>query len=167
MKQNTILFERLQCLQNQGDSLASINCEMKRISRDNFKIDILINLTQPVKDVWIHGVAYFKYIHYQKFPVDLWEDLCGWLAGKSKSYLLDWGVKKLLKYSNLNHNCPYENAVYVKNNNITLKDIHAFEVFLPSGRFRLDVNLTEGYRGKVFFMMKMYITISDHRVEQF
>lgn len=166
-KRNEIGLEKLECSQNDGERLALVECDLKRISRNDFKINITINLLERVKDVWIHGVAYYKYNHYQKFPIDLWEDLCGWLSGKSKSYILDWFVKKLLKFSNLNHTCPYEGTIFVKNNNISYKEIQNFEVFLPSGRFRIDVNLTEGYHGRVFFMMKLYAKVSDHRVEQF
>lgn len=154
-------MERIEC------RLAFVECNLKRINRENFKINISLNLTSRLKDVWIHGVAYYKYNHYQKFPIDLWEDLCGWLSGTSKSYLSDWFVKKLLKFSNLNHTCPYEGTIFVKNDNISIKEIHNFEVFLPSGRYRFDINLTEGYHGREFSSMKLYITISDHRVEQF
>lgn len=166
-QRNTIIFERFECLPNRNGMFSSTKCEMKRISRDNIKVLVNISLVKPVKDVWVHGVFYHKYTRFQKFPIDLWENLCAWLSGKGKSYFGEWGARNLLNYSNVNHSCPYDGNVIVKADNFSLKDLLNFEVFLPSGRFRMDVNLTEGYRKRVFFISKTYFSVSDHRIEQF
>lgn len=54
-------------------------------------------------DIWTHGVFYFKYNQFKKFPIELWEDACSWLSGKKKSYLLEWTTGYLLSFSNVNH----------------------------------------------------------------
>ena len=46
-------------------------------------------------------------------------------------------------------------------------DRFPLEQFVPSGRYRLDVNMTEGNKKNVIFMAKLYIAVSDHRIEQF
>lgn len=157
----------MECYQNRNGSLASVKCIVKRISRDNIKLNIAINLTAPVKDVWIHGVFYYKYTQYQKFPIDLWENLCGWLDGTDKSHFLEWTTRKILKYSNLNHSCPYDGNVFVRADSYPMQNLLSFESILPSGRFRVEINLTEGYRKRVFFASKLFFAISDNRIEQF
>lgn len=119
MKKNTIHFERLQC--NSYANFVDVKCNMKRISRNYLQGYLNITLSRPVKELWIHGVFFLKYNLYQKFPIDLWENLCGWLNKKSKSYLLDWGLKDLMLYTNLNHPCPYVGHAYVKVDNFSVK----------------------------------------------
>lgn len=36
-----------------------------------------------------------------------------------------------------------------------------------SGRYRIDLNLTEGNRKKVLAMGKLYLSVSNHRIEQY
>lgn len=166
-QKNTIIFEKMECYQNRNGHFSSVKCEMKRVSREHIKINLVINLTKPVNDVWIHGVFYYKYNRYQKFPIDLWESVCAWLGGTGKSYMLEWTTRKILKYSNLNHSCPYNGTIFVKADRLSLKDLLAFESLLPAGRFRLDINMTEGYAKKVFFIAQMFFAISDNRIERF
>lgn len=160
-----VIFERFDCFSD--GRLAHSKCDMKRISRNFVKIHVNMTLKKSVKDVWIHGIFYFKYNRFQKFPIDLNENLCGWLAGTSKSYLLDWTTRVLIKYSNLNHTCPYSGTIHVKADNISIKQLLLFETFLPSGRFRMDINLTEGFGKSAFFTSRTFFSISDHRIEQF
>lgn len=62
---------------------------------------------------------------------------------------------------------PYQDAIIVKADNISIKKLLDFEMFLPFGRFRMDLNLTEGYGKSAFHITSTYFTISDHRIEQF
>lgn len=144
--------------------LSHVKCDVKLVARRTLKFDIVGNLTRPLRRAWLHAVAYYRYTNYQKYALDLWEDLCGWLDGKKKSYILDWTVKRVQDYTNVNHPCPIEGHVFVKTDNISL-DKFTTEPLLPSGRYRLDVNFTEGKKGNVLLMAKMFVSVSDHRVE--
>lgn len=161
-----MIFERVVCGQPSNSSAELLSCEMKHISRKNLRIDFQINLTEPVHDIWVHTVFYHKYNTYQKFPIDLWENVCDWLAGKSKSYVLDWTIGRVRRFANLNHPCPYEGLVYLKINNVSI-DKFPIEPLLPSGRYRMDVNFTEGNRKKTYVESKFFFSISDHRIEQY
>lgn len=142
-----------------------IKCDVKHISQRNLKIFLVFNLKRPVREAYVHTVTYYKYNTYQKYPIDLREDICGWLNGKSKSYLLDWTVKRVMNYTNL-HPCPLDGEISIKVNNISL-DKFPFEPLLPSGRYRLDINVTEGNENNVIFMIKIFLSVSDHRIEQY
>lgn len=79
------------------ESIASyVKCDVKHISRRNIKIFLIYSLTQPLREAYVHTVAYYKYNTYQRYAIDLWEDLCGWLAGKPKSWILDWTIKRVV-----------------------------------------------------------------------
>lgn len=125
------------------------------------------NLTKAVDNVWVHGVFYYKFngITYQKYPIDLWESFCGWMEGKSKSYVLDWTVGRILKYTNVNHTCPYVGLVIMKVDNISI-DNFPFEPLVPSGRYRVDLDIAESDRIP-YGGAKLYFSVSDHRLEVF
>lgn len=117
--------------------------------------------------MWVHTVFYYKYAYtYQKYAIDLWENMCDWLGKKTKSYLLDWTIGRAQRYTNINHSCPYEGVVYLKADNISIKQF-PIEPLLPSGRYRMDINITEGNRKTSIFVGKVFFSISDHRIEQY
>lgn len=117
--------------------------------------------------MWAHGVLYYRYNTYQKYAIDLWEDLCGFL--NDKAHFMMWIMSRLQHFSNLNHTCPYTGTVILKANNISV-DKFRIEPLLPAGRYRLDLNLTKLPRNNdiqnVYGMMRIFDSISDHRIEQ-
>lgn len=149
-------------------TVSDLLCEMKQISRNALKIHFSLNLTKPIYDVWLHSVFYYRFngLTYKKFPIDLWENGCGWLAGTTKSWILDWTVGKVLNYSNLNHPCPYEGNVYLKVDSVPVSNF-VIDQFLPAGKYRIDYYCTNGNRSDVLFSSHMFMSVSDNRIEQF
>lgn len=167
------------------------------ISRRSIRVHLEANLTEPLHKLWSHTVVYYKYSSnvYRKFPIDgnvfcfihfqfrlnlmireklnsrtqtipVWEDFCGWFNGSSKNYFIDQTLGVLQNSSNLNHKCPFDGYVYIKNDNITFNSFK-FEQFIPSGRYRIEANMVEGYRGQWMATMYQYLTVSDVRVDVF
>lgn len=128
-------------------NFTSIKCGVTQNRHRDFKFNgffISTTLKRPVNNMWLHGVFYYKYKYFQKFPIDLWENVCGWLNKNSKSYLLDWSLAFFKNYTNLNHSCPYEGDMLIRADSYQFGHLVNFGNYLPSGRFRMDVNLTEG-----------------------
>lgn len=138
---------------------------MRYISRGFLKMEIIGNLSQPLHDIWTHAVGYYKYNTYTKYTIDLWENMCNFLSGKSRSYLLQWTLVKIQRYTNLVHACPYEGLIYIKAKNFSIHTIPV-EPLIPSGRYRLDINVTDGSRKLLVFSGKLFFSVSDHRIEQ-
>lgn len=99
------------------------------------------------------------------FLCKVWENLCDWLSGKTKSFILDWTAGLILKYSNFNHPCPFDGQIYVRNDNFSMGEI-AVTQFMPSGKYRANANLTDKHR-KPLLMIQFFVTVSDIRVERF
>lgn len=138
---------------------------MRQISHGYLKMDIVGNLNRPLHDIWIHSVTFYKYNTYTKYPIDLWENMCTWLSGRGRSYLLQWSLAKIQKFTNLGHACPYQGLIYLKVKNFSIHTL-PFEPLIPSGRYRLDINVTDGSRKLTVFMGKLFFSVSDHRIEQ-
>lgn len=128
-----------------------------------------MNFTEPVNSMYIHTVFYRKYTAnvYRKFPIDLWEDICGWLNGTAKSWILDFSVGKILNQSNTNSiNCPFLNHIYMKADNVPLESF-TFDFLFPDGRFLAEIDFSNRKSGKSFAKAMLYFSVSDRRVEIF
>lgn len=80
--------------------------------------------------------------------------------------LVNW--KSVEIYSDLNHPCPYEGHIYIKIDNISVSTFLT-EQFLPAGRYRMDVDLTDGSKHNLLAKANIFFSIhvSDHRIERF
>lgn len=162
-QKNQLILERLVCPPSKPESIAkSWHCIFKYISRSDLKIEFRFNLTKPLNDFWVHSTFYFKFngITFQKFPIDLTENICDWLSGKGKSYIMDWSVSKVIKYSNVNHICPWLNPVLMKVDNISMHVFSFEQSFLPAGNYRVDNDFTEGREGALHFLVHHCILVS-------
>lgn len=72
--------------------ISDLFCKAKYIDHKHIKMYAWVNLSVPTYDAWVHTVYYYRFnkLTYAKFPIDLWENACNWLAKSSKSYILDW-----------------------------------------------------------------------------
>lgn len=123
---------------------------------------------QPLNVINVHTVFYFRYFTYKKFPIDLWEELCSWRNGTKRSYILDWTLGKSLQF--VKHDgdllCPLFGNYSLNIDSIS-QDYFAIPPMVPSGRYRMDLNVTEADRNNVIVASKLFFAVSDHRVEQF
>lgn len=129
------------------------------------KADIYANFTEPINDLHIHVVLYYKYKYYQKYAIDLWEDLCGWMNKTKRSILLDYtfGLKTMMPHLNLNQSCPISYFRFMGER--LERDTLDFQPPLPSGRYRIDINVTGKSRDDNSFWVQFWFSISDHRIE--
>lgn len=116
----TMDFEKLVCTPNSSGILSSLKCDVKHISRRHLIVDISGNLSKPLRGAYLHIMGFRKYNSYQRYGSRVWKSMCGWLAGKEKSFFLDWTLKRVPNYTNINHPRPYEGNIYIKINNISV-----------------------------------------------
>lgn len=170
-QKNELILERIVCPPSSELSAItnSFHCVFKYISRRDLKIEFRLNATKPLDDVWVHSVFYHKFngISFQKFPIDLLENVCNWISGKGKSYVMNWSLSKIIQYSNVNHACPWVD-LHFKVDNISAKAFTFDESFLPSGQYRVDNDFTEteSRTSTAFMSASLYFSVSDHRLEK-
>lgn len=145
-----------------GSKIDQFGCKVKYIDRTHLKIDMWLNVTEPVSVVKTRGTFYYKYNTYQRVGGEVRLDICDWLNGKPY-YILDWFVSKLLKYTNLNHKCPYDGLVYFRVSNISIDKFTPTKL-VPAGRYRIDTSLLET-DDRILFNVSSYFSISDYRTD--
>lgn len=94
---------------------------------------------------------------------DFWTNICGWLNGTEKAFNLDW-MRPLLAYTNLGPSCPYYGNMTAICNNISAQSF-AFPQIAPSGRYRIELNITENGQDTPVLDIMIYGSVSDHRIE--
>lgn len=170
LKRNALGFERLQCISMPNNSLASINkCVAKLVSRDRIRVDFEATLHRTIKTAFIHYTVFYKFStnEYRQFAIDGWEDYCGYMDGDKKNLLIGRIYPDFIEYTNVNHTCPYRPGFYfIKIHNLSINSIAPL-MLVPSGRYRLDISAHEGFKGPILGKVKLFGSVSDHRVEVF
>lgn len=80
-------------------------------------------------------------------------------------FFLNWWIARVQKFSNFNHSCPVTSFI-VKTDKVDIDEFFSFDVALvPSGRYRVDISLTEDDRIP-FVEMKIFGTNSEHHLDK-
>lgn len=153
---------------------ATINtCWMKRADRigtDRMSFFLEVKIHKPVTELMVHFVVYKREVLYQKYAVDVWQNICDWLGTKKRSFFMDWTLGRIMKYIKYDgkYECPLlAGSLTVRYTNLSLNEHFPLVPLLPSGRYRFDATITEGNRSIIFAHTEYYITLSDHRIEQY
>lgn len=162
------MFERAECSNVTGSNV-TVHCDVRNLSHEDITANLWLNFSEPTYDTWVHAVFYYRYNghSYSSFPIDLWENVCAWLNGTHKYFFLNIIKNPIKKFSNMNHSCPYTGIVAVNMERVNLNKHILTRQFLPSGRYRLDIDFTRTYKKDLYASGKIFFAISDNRVEVF
>lgn len=162
---NNILYEHgdINILDRRQISFAKM--EFRPIAPNMYKHNMTIVLTRPVTDLWVNYVLYHKYAVYQKFLIDIWEDICGFWNGTASSpvsnIVLDNSKFLGFKY-NFPFKCPIVGTMAVIHDGFNASNI-VFPL-LPAGRYRLECRYAHSKKGQAFLEFKHFFQVSDLRV---
>lgn len=160
LQENPLTIDSYLCNSPNG-KIRSLVCDVKYLHQGNLKVDVHGNLSETVHDAWVNAVFYYKYDTYQKYAINLWENLCDWFSGKTQSHILDWTIGRVQRFTNVNHTCPYyEGYKYIQIDNISM-EAFPLEPLMTAGRYRIDLSLTGENRSNVYFLGKLFISVSD------
>lgn len=132
------MFEKHVCEQGNSKKVTILNCTMKqagRIGTNLLAMHFAANVHEPLTKIQVHTVFYFRYFVYTKFPIDLWEEVCGWMNGLERSFILDWTLVKAMHFvqHDGNFTCPLLGRYTMNIKNIS-QDYFAFPPLIPSGK---------------------------------
>lgn len=133
----------------------------------DFELELLLNRTYP--SIFVHSVTYrqFSSNEYRKFLLDVWEDMCE-VSEKAVGNVFLKVIERILSgNTNMFRKCPFVPGKYFIRMRRMPMDKLNFGQILPSGRYRCDLTLADGYQGNSLIMFKVYLSISDRRTEQF
>lgn len=132
-------------------------------------MDISGTFNRTIKTVFIHYDVFYQFStnEWRRFLLEVWEDFCAYMAGDKRNILLGTIHPLYAKHTNVNHTCPYYPGTYfVKINNVSVNAFAPLQ-FVPAGRYRVVLNMHEGYKGRLLGISTIYGSVSDHRIERF
>lgn len=166
---NRAALERAHCIEAPKSGFSINKCVLKSISRDRISADGQGTLNRTMTSLFLHFEVFYKFSNneYRRFMFDLWQDICAFFGGSKGNPLLERNLPKFLPFTNVNHSCPYQPGLYfIKFSNISANAFAPMQ-FLPSGRYRLHLSVYDSFKGTRMGTLKVYASISDHRIEQF
>lgn len=162
---NNFIFEKLEYEIHDKSLVSYHNITFRLIARNTLRANITVVLTRPLPQVWIHFVLYHKYIRYQKFLIDVWEDLCEVFndghPGLVTTMLLE-DVQRLGTVFHFKLRCPFSGTIMVTNDRVNVSGLNL--PLMPAGRYRLDLSFAIGREKPALVTIQYFVRISDYRV---
>lgn len=123
--------------------------------------------TVTVNYAEVHIVFYRRYARWQRFLINVWENLCDMLDPSKYTSVLDIAYKNLLPYTNVRHPCPYlaNETMFIVAQRLDMKNMKV--PLIPAGEYRVDFTLTYGRHQESVLFVQLYFDISDHRSFQY
>lgn len=105
---------------------------VKPTSSTHYNGTVVLNLPKPVDQVSLHAVLFHSYndVTYQQFLMDIWQDFCAYLDGKS-IVSLEVFFFVLILNSNIRR-CPIQPPILFHLVNYSMDEGVQFPSFLPA-----------------------------------
>lgn len=163
---NNTLFEKHEFEVFDKTIFASYYIEFKPIARNVLKVNILGVLSEAWTEIWCRATLYKKYNTYQKYLIDLRDDLCQYFNFASGNNLLTkllFDTYAQLFQSNFRLQCPIgPGRLSIWADRFNFSELNA--PLMPAGRYRLDLLLTKKKPEHKLYIFRTYFSISDIRV---
>lgn len=142
-------FERLECIHNPNSGLKFNKCYARLIGRQFIRIDMVAALNHTLESAFLHYSVFYQFStnEFRSFPVNGWEDFCGYMRGDAGNIFIKTIYPPFRKFTNLNDSCPIKRPfILFKIQNLTMSYFSPL-FMIPSGRYRLDLAFHEGFNG--------------------
>lgn len=160
--ENNIIFERIECDEPNHDFISQFKCEMRPVAPNVYRTNFTVHLRKPTANIWVYTSLHYRYSTYQRIAHQ-WEDLCYYLRHGTHAPVLKVMHENLKAMGTLIYTsqCPMTEFIFTQERfNASLFVIP----LVPSGRYRIDLNVTQGKNGRYIHFRKFYFHISDFRV---
>lgn len=162
---NNILFERFEFIVLNESYFSYTKMEFRMVARNVFKLNTTLILTRSAPQLWFHFVLNRKYVRYQVFLIDIWEDACAFFSGSISgplSRMIFDNVQGLGMQFSFKLMCPFVGVLMVTHPGMNASEF--VSLLLPAGRYRLDTVLASEKNDGLIACVQFFFTISDFRI---
>lgn len=150
----------------QYSTLEPVECEANKdyIAPNVYKMNGTVVLREPLDNIWVHFKAFYRYARYQKFA-DHREDLCAFFKHLNRAPILKVVYDAFLLNKvqlNFKLQCPLKETLRIIHPRANMS--HFFVPLVPAGRYRIDINITQGKIGIQIISEQLFFKISDLRI---
>lgn len=149
-------IDRIKCA---SDICSAFSCRLVRKSARLQLLDVDCTLARPVHAVFAHSRLLYRYqATYRTFLYDTQNDLCDFLGARRKRQpMLDVFGSYIERFSNLNHSCPIEGTVSVRD--LRYDSGVMRNTIIPAGQYRVDMRLFEPNTNLTVFETMTFVTV--------
>ncbi|XP_059225914.1 uncharacterized protein LOC131997983 [Stomoxys calcitrans] len=138
--QHWFRFTNIKCAEFDSSFATFTKCRLNMVKRGVVALNVYVKLFQlPVNNVSVNLSLWKKASGYRPFLYNMTEDFCRFQRNRKRVPFLNIFFNLLVKDSNINHTCPFNHDIIVKN---LVLDEEMFKFLpLPNGEymFRLKV----------------------------
>ncbi|XP_019892852.2 uncharacterized protein LOC109612856 isoform X1 [Musca domestica] len=136
----SVRFTNIKCAAFHPDFATFQQCQLKVIARGVIGLNVHVKLWQlPVNNISVNLALFKKFSGYKPFLYNITVDLCKYLKNPRKHPFLDLFHRVIVNDSNINHTCPYNHDIIVKN--VLLNENNFKYLPLPRGEYRFDLKV--------------------------
>ncbi|KAI8115694.1 hypothetical protein CVS40_12195 [Lucilia cuprina] len=130
----------LKCLEFDKPFATIPICRLKMVKRNIAAMDLHAKIHKgPVDNVTVNVELLKKANGFRPFLYNVTANFCQLMRNNKKYPFIEVFIKILSKYSNINHTCPYDNDIVIKD--LVLKD-EMFNILpLPQGEYLLNIKI--------------------------
>ncbi|XP_019891909.1 uncharacterized protein LOC109612374 [Musca domestica] len=143
-------FTNIRCKDNDVNFSSFKKCELKVVRRGIVALNAHLALYQiPVTKATINIGLYKRASGYRPFLYNITQEVCAFFANRQKYPIMNVIFDIFIRESNLNHTCPYDHDIYIKN--LVLEE-SKFKLFpIPEGEylFKLQILIREQLKGTI------------------
>lgn len=165
---NNVIFEKMEYQIFNKTLIKDGIIKWKKVAYNALIFNASMTLTEPVKEIWVHTVLYYKYRQYQKYLIDLWVEYCRSVTDPAhhpfgqvvyNNFLL------LRDYYNISFDiqCPLSGELKFS----TRRTLNVSSVTIPlmqAGRYRMNFYYSVRQNGPIYAAGQVYVSISDLRI---
>ncbi|XP_065361943.1 uncharacterized protein LOC135955521 [Calliphora vicina] len=136
----SIKFTNIKCDEFDSKFATFKECRLRVPKRDTVSLNLHVKLFElPVNNVTINLALLKKANGYKPFLYNTTTDFCHFMKNQKRHLFLKFFFDLLLKSSNINHTCPFNHDVIVRN--LVLEE-YMFKIMpLPSGEYMLRLKV--------------------------
>lgn len=134
---------------DRNTQLLTISCDLGARKKNHMRVSVQLYYR-------------FNQANYRLFLMNVDVDFCEFMSSKKGSIsnvFLASVMKEVSTYSNLNHPCPYTGWTAATNLTFSLEMFAG--VIIPSGQYRIDVNIYDSQLNSTIIYPKIYFTIPN------
>lgn len=163
LQRNHFQLQRIECQINRTFIL-NHNCFVRPIARGAYKVNMTAVFRRDLNDIQVHVSTYFRLDSYQKFPGDVWENLCDYLSGRGNPIFLKIFMPNFVEYMNTNHTCPYRanESFSLAAQKFQIKDF-TFAAFVPTGKYRTSMTFAEGTQRNMIITFRLFFSVTKYK----
>lgn len=165
---NNVIFEKMEYQIFNKTLIKDGIIEWKKVAYNTIEFNASMTITEPLNEIWVRSVVFYKYHFYEKYLIDIWVEYCRSIIDPAnhpivKVILNNFYALRDYFYINFALKCPISGEMKFR----TIRSYNVSKIVFPlmqAGRYRINFYYAGHQNGPVWAAGQVYVSISDLRI---